>query len=147
MKIYTLTHLTRTASDERRVMIQGFDIPWKLLRVLVPASLPAFIVAIVFWPWIHAYALVPAGGVLGGIYWAVEGRTRGGLHIRQYQSWWDKRQEPTGQLVVCGVLVESSPPITRVRSSSVPVVRREETFLPDTAGRAVSQPGADSSWF
>lgn len=146
MKIYTLTHLTRTASDERRVMIQGFDIPWKLLRVLVPASIPALIVAFVFWPWIHAYALVPASGVLGGIYWAVEGRT-GDLHIRQYQSWWDKRQEPTGQLVVCGVLVESTPTMARVRSASVSVARSEETFLPDTAGRIVSQPGTASSWF
>lgn len=144
MQIYTLTSLTSTASRERRVMIQGFDIPWRVLVVLVPASIPALLILAVLWPWLNAYALVPAGALVAGIWWAVEARTNRGLHVRQYQAWWDRRSEPNGRLVMCGFVIQP-PVLTHIRSSSSPVVRSSDPFIPGTTGRQVSQSG--QSWF
>lgn len=126
-------------------MIQGFDISWRFLVVIVPASIPGLGLMAILWPWLHFYAFVPSVAVVGGIYWAVESRTRGGLRVRKYRSWWDKRTEPTGKLVLCGQVIQVRNHLTQIRSASISVVHGDEQLFPVSVGRQVVTTG--EAWY
>lgn len=83
---YSLTGLTRAAGSNRRVIVQGFDLPFR--GVLVAAA--AFAVGVL--PTIAAVLLVGSWGLLVmaavqlAVFQLVERRTRGGLHLRTYRA-------------------------------------------------------------
>lgn len=113
---YTLTGLTRTAGATRRVVIQGFDLPFR--GVLVAAA--AFAVGLL--PTLAAVLLVGTWGfavmaaVQIAVFQLVERRTRGGLHLRTYRALLDKRRgaRTVGSFRCCGVTVDPAPAAFRV---------------------------------
>src|SRR4029077_3209341 len=102
---YALTGLTRTAGSNRRVIVQGFDLPFR--GVLVAAA--AFAIGLL--PTVFAVLLVGTWGllVMAAVQFAVfqlgERRTRGGLHLRTYRALLDKRtgRRTVGRFRCCGV--------------------------------------------
>ena len=120
---YALTGLTRTAGSNRRVLIQGFDLPFR--GVLVAAA--AFAIGVL--PTVVAVLLVGSWGLLVmaavqvAVFQLVERRTRGGLHLRTYRALLDKRagSRTVGRFRCCGVTVDARPAVFRtVRTASAP---------------------------
>ncbi len=120
---YTLTGLTRTAGATRRVVVQGFDLPFR--GVLVAAA--GFAVGLL--PTVAAVLLVGTWGlavmafVQVAAFQLVERHTRGGLHLRTYRALLDKRRgtRTVGRFRCCGVTVDPAPGVFRVvTAASVP---------------------------
>ncbi len=142
---YSLTGLTRAAGGNRRVLIQGFDLPFR--GVLVAAA--AFAVGVV--PTVVAVLLVGSWGLLVmaavqfAVFQLVERRTRGGLHLRTYRALLDKRagNRTVGRFRCCGVTVDPRPAVFRtITCSSVPgTAAPTETLLE----RALDATGTESA--
>ena len=118
---YALTGLTRTAGASRRVVIQGFDLPFR--GVLVAAVgfavglLPTVAAVLVVGTW----GLAVMAAVQVAVFQLVERRTRGGLHLRTYRALLDKRRggRTVGRFRCCGVTVDARPAVFRtVRTAS-----------------------------
>jgi hypothetical protein len=102
MRVYSLTPLTRSANLQRRVVIQGFDVPLRGLTVAGLAAIPGLILTAVVWSLVGSYAILAFALVEGAAFWLVESRTRSGLQLRQYQRFMDMRRNQTGQFLLCG---------------------------------------------
>jgi len=120
---YALTGLTRTAGATRRVVVQGFDLPFR--GVLVAAAgfavglLPTVAAVLVVGTW----GLAVMAFVQVAVFQLVERRTRGGLHLRTYRALLDKRRgtRTVGRFRCCGVTVDPAPGVFRVvTAASVP---------------------------
>ena len=139
---YSLTGLTRAAGSNRRVIVQGFDMPFR--GVLVAAT--AFAVGLL--PTIAAVLLVGSWGLLVmvavqlAVFQLVERRTRGGLHLRTYRALLDKRagSRTVGRFRCCGVTVDPAPAVFRtVTTASVPGITTAADAL---LARVLQVPGA-----
>jgi hypothetical protein len=102
MQVYSLTGLTRNANAQRRVVIQGFDLPARGLLIASLAFVPSLIITAIFWIFVGEYALVMIPLVEIGVFWLIEGRTRSGLKLRNYQTFYDKKRSSVGTFFVCG---------------------------------------------
>lgn len=129
MRIYTLTPLTRRAASQRRAVLSGFDVPWRLVKVLGIGAVPALLVALVLWPLLGAWSLTAFVGVETGVWWLVESRDTTGLKVKHWRGLLDRRQARIGALLVCGEpLVDSHGKRSRVVASAVRVPRPEPTL-------------------
>jgi hypothetical protein len=123
VRIFCLTPLTRGAAGQRRVVIQGFDLPARALVIAGLALVPAIVVTLVAWALVGEVALLAVPLVEGVAFWLIETRTRSGLRLRTYQAMADKRkaQREVGRFFVAG---REFDPLgeewVRVRSGSVP---------------------------
>jgi len=104
--VYTLTSLTRSAGQARRVVIAGFDAPLRGVLVTAVALLVAFLPTAILWIFLGPSALLLAVLVVGAAFYLVESRTRSGLHLRTYQAMIDKKREVIGQFICCGIPVD-----------------------------------------
>jgi hypothetical protein len=101
MNVYVLTPLTRSVNLQRRVVIQGFDLPVRGLTITGLALLPALPVAGILWQFIGSYALVSVLVIEAAAHWLIESRTRNGLRLRRYQRFIDIRKSVNGTFLVC----------------------------------------------
>lgn len=106
MKVYSLTNLTRTSSSQRRVVIHGLDLPARGLVIALIGLLPGLLVSAIAYKIFGTYGFIMLPATEGGLFWLVESRTRGGLHLRQYQSLVDRRRSNVGKFTCCGVVVD-----------------------------------------
>jgi len=121
MKVYSLTPLLRSANQQRRVVIQGFDLPVRGLTIAGLALAPALVVTAILWAFVGQYALVAVPGVELFAFWVIESRTRSGLQLRQYQRFVDKRRSASGTFLVCNrPITPLSHVFGHVMASSVP---------------------------
>jgi len=120
MQVYSLTELTRNASADRRVVIQGFDLPMRGLMIVGIAAIPALIVTIIGWVLVGEYAVLLFVGVEMAAYWLIETRSRRGLQLKRYQTILDRYRSIDGRFTCCGVEID---PLhgtwATIRSSSV----------------------------
>jgi len=109
---YALTGLTRTAGASRRVVIQGFDLPFRGVLVAAVGLLPTVAAVLV----VGAWGLAVMACVQVAVFQLVERRTRGGLHLRTYRALLDKRRggRAVGRFRCCGVTVDPAPSVFRV---------------------------------
>ena len=109
---YALTGLTRTAGASRRVVIQGFDLPFRGVLVASVGLLPTVAAVLV----VGAWGLAVMACVQVAVFQLVERRTRGGLHLRTYRALLDKRRggRTVGRFRCCGVTVDPAPSVFRV---------------------------------
>lgn len=101
MNAYTLSPLTRSANLQRRVVIQGFDLPVRGLTIAALALIPALPITIILWTFTGSYALVSIFVVEGAAFWLIESRTRNGLQLRRYQRFVDIRRSVSGTFTMC----------------------------------------------
>ncbi len=129
MRIYALTPLTRRALDQRRAVLSGIDVPWRVVKVLGIGALPSLLVAFMAWSFVGTWALVAF--VLGEActWWLVESRDTTGLRVRRWRGLLDRRQAHLGVLVVCGEpVIGRQGRKAQVVSSSVRVLKSEVTM-------------------
>ncbi len=106
MNVYVLTNLTRKANEQRRAVIQGFDVPIRGLTIAGLSLLPAIPVTAIAWTFLGSYSLlcIPIIEVLA--FWLIESRTRGGLQLRRYQRLLDIRRSVSGTFLLCDRPIE-----------------------------------------
>lgn len=124
MQVYNLTPLTRTANANRRVVIQGFDLPARGLLVAALAAIPGLIATVIAWTIVGQLGILMLPVVELLAFWLIEGRSRNGLQLRRYQTFYDRQRSMTGAYICCGVTVD---PLggtwATVTASSTPVLR------------------------
>lgn len=101
-QVYTLTKLTRSAGQSRRVVVAGFDAPLRGLVVTILALAVSAIPTMILWLAVGPLALVLSMLTVGAAFYLVEGRTRSGLRLRTYQAMINKKRERIGQFMCCG---------------------------------------------
>jgi len=142
---YSLTGLTRTSGSNRRVVIQGFDLPFRGVLVAAAAFAVGLLPTVVAVLLVGSWGLLVMAAVQVAVFQLVERRTRGGLHLRTYRALLDKRagQRTIGRFRCCGVTVDPRPAVFRtVTSASVPGgATPTETMLE----RVLDAPGAGSA--
>lgn len=124
MQVYSLTPLTRRGAEQRRAVIQGFDIPWTVLRVLAIGFVPAMLLTAIMWVFVGEYAVLVLPMAEGALYWLLESRTRGGLRVRQYQAALDRQRARTNTYMSRGIVSSEAQTGFLIRSS-VPIERPE----------------------
>ena len=102
LTVYALTGMTRDASAQRRMVIQGFDIPARVFMVMLAAAGPALVITLIGWALVGSYAIVLLPAFLAGVFVLVEGRSRSGLRLRNYQALLDRKRASNGRWFVCG---------------------------------------------
>lgn len=107
-QVYTLTSLTRSAGQSRRVVVAGFDAPLRGLLVTGLALAVSALPTAILWLFIGPSALFLSMLAVGAAFYLVESRTRSGLQLRTYQAMIDKRRENIGQFLCCGKAVQPS---------------------------------------
>lgn len=101
MNVYSLTNLTRNANQQRRVVIQGFDLPVRGLTIAGLAFIPAIPVTAIAWAVVGQYALVCVPIIEILAFWLIESRTRSGMRLRRYQRFLDIRRSVSGTFMIC----------------------------------------------
>lgn len=130
MKVYTLTRLTRRIDEQRRVVIQGFEIRARVLKVVLIGAIPAAVVAGIAAAIVGIYSLFVFVAVDAAFYALLEVRTRRGLQLVYYKSILDRTRSKVGSFAVSGVVIDplettwgyvvaSSRPATRPADSTV----------------------------
>ena len=105
MRVYSLTPMTRSVNLQRRVVIQGFDLPMRGLTIAGFALIPALPLTAMVWPFLGVYALFTLFIVEAAAFWMIETRTRSGLKLRRYQRFLDMRKSVEGSFMICGEVV------------------------------------------
>jgi len=106
MQVFTLSRMTRNVASQRRVVIQGFDLPARGLMIAGIAIVPGIIVTAIMWIFMGTLAIIWIPVVELAAFWLIETRTRSGLRLRQYQAFLDKRRSIAGTFVCCGVAID-----------------------------------------
>lgn len=121
--VFSLTPLTgRGSGGNRRVIVQGFDVPWRSVIIALTAAPIGVIAAAIAWLFIGEYALAVLFIVEGIAFWLVESRSRRGLHLRTYQTLLDKKKHVDGQLIMCGRPIDAAVAEEgTIRQNTVPV--------------------------
>lgn len=145
--VYVLTDVTRKASEQRRVVISGFDVRWRTVAIAMVGAVPGIALAGILWPLLNTTAILALPATIGVIYFMVEFRSKSGLHLPMWKQIADKRKSTVGSYFMCNV--EIDPMAQRhflIQRSSVTVEKEQvsETddlsnpFLPLGAGPAAS---------
>jgi hypothetical protein len=120
---YALTGLTRSAGANRRVVIQGFDLPFRGVVVAAAGFAVGVLPTVVAVLLVGSWGLAVMAAVEVAVFQLVERRSRSGLHLRTYRSLLDKRKgkRTVGRFRCCGVTVDPAPRRFRVlTAASVP---------------------------
>lgn len=106
MKVYTLTRLTRKIDEQRRVVIQGFEVRARLVKVALIGAVPAGLLAAMSATVLGVYAIVVFAAVEAAVYILLEARIRSGLRLRAYQDLLDRSRSKVGMFQVAGETVD-----------------------------------------
>jgi hypothetical protein len=99
-KVYDLTPLTRSF-NQRRVVIQGFDVSLRSLIVFLIGLAPSLILTAISWTLFGMYALVMLAVGEVATFWLIEGRSRGGLRLKNYRALIDRKRSMSGSFICC----------------------------------------------
>jgi len=132
VKVYTLTRLTRKIDEQRRVVIQGFEVRARLVKVVLIGAVPAALLAAISATVLGIYAILVFVLVEVAVYILIEARIRSGLRLRAYQDLLDRSRSKVGTFQVAGETVD---PLGGdwgyVTASSRPRQRRAGEILDD----------------
>jgi hypothetical protein len=144
MNVYSLTPLLRSANQQRRVVIQGFDLPVRGLTIAGLALAPSLVVTAILWTVFGEYALVAIPIIELFAFWVIESRTRSGLQLRQYQRFVDKRRSASGTFLICNrPITPLSHIFGHVLASSVPgLPTPQPSFITESARRGKNRKAA-----
>lgn len=106
MKVYTLTRLTRKIDEQRRVVIQGFEVRARLLKVVLLGAVPAAVLAAISATVLGIYAVMVFALAEIAVYVLIEARIRSGLRLRAYQDLLDRSRSKVGTFQVAGETVD-----------------------------------------
>jgi len=104
-QVYTLTSLTRSSGQSRRVVLAGFDVPLRGFVVTLVASIASIPAVSIAWLFLGSMSLVFTLLFIVAAFVLVEGRSKRGLQLRMYQSIIDQKRENVGRFICCGMEV------------------------------------------
>lgn len=120
--VYFLTEITRRSTENRRVIIQGFDVRWRTVLILLATVPIALLVSLVLWPIAGTPAVLAFPLVIGIGFWLIEARTRSGLQLPMYRWILDRRASSVGEFFMCGRRIEPARQFgATIMASTVPV--------------------------
>jgi hypothetical protein len=141
-KVYDLTPLTRSF-NQRRVVIQGFDVSLRSLIVFLVGLAPSLILTAIAWTVLGMYALLML--VLGEVatFWLIEGRSRGGLRLKNYRALIDRKRSMSGSFICCWQPIDvTNGTWASVVAAAVPVDRSTAPQSPATDPFLFREPAA-----
>lgn len=147
--VYDLTPLTRGAAEQRRAVIQGFEVRWRPFLIGVIGLVPSFLLTALLWPWIGSFAILSGPILIGATIWLVEGRARRGQRLRNWASLKNRLTSSTGSFFVSGTPFDPlHAPMSLLQSASLPVEQRPATDAEEMAaleGREIPVVATDSA--
>lgn len=130
--VYVLTDVTRKASEQRRVVISGFDVRWRTVAIAMIGFLPGVMVTALLWPIFSQNALVALPLTIMVIYFMIEHRSKTGLHLPMWKQIADKKKSTVGKYFICNVEIDpEAERMFMIRRSSVPVIQPDKLQLGD----------------
>ena len=140
MHVYDLTGLTRGAGEQRRVVIQSFDVPFQSLVLGICGVVAALPFVAMLFPLLGYFALFGIVVVELGVFWLFRWRSRSGLRLKNYQAILDRRRSHVGRFLVCGRPYDFTRGLAiAVVSSSMPSPRRRHVRDVDVAADLFSR--------
>lgn len=116
-----LTHLTSQAGEERRITVQGFDLPRRLTLVALASGAAGLAPTLVLWSLLGQLSLAIVVLSVGAGF-LLDSRTTTGLKQRRAVALLDAKRANTGRFLVCGTEIHPGSTHERtLRVSSVPV--------------------------
>lgn len=120
--VYFLTDITRRSNEHRRVIVQGFDVRWRTVLIVLATAPIGLILTLVLWPIISEPAILVMPATVAGGFWLIEHRTRSGLQLPMYRWLLDRKGSSVGQFFMCGRRIEPGRQIgATIMASTVPV--------------------------
>ena len=99
--MFTLTAMTgREASAHRTVVIGTVEMNWRVWMILLGAFPLAIISTLILMPFVGISSLLMIPLIEGGAVFAIHRRSRSGLKLRTYQSFYDKRRAVLNQYML-----------------------------------------------
>jgi len=133
--VYVLTDITRKANQNRRVVIQGFDVRWRTVVILGATAVPAIVLGIIGWSLAQQFGLILPPLFIGGAFYLIEHRTRTGLQLPMYRTILDRRRSSIGKFFMCGREIDpAAMPAVTLMASTVPVHRDHEALAENAMG-------------
>lgn len=133
--IYTLTELTgRRSGTDRRVIIQGFDLPMRSVIIGGIVAVPAFIATVIVWQFVGGYSVLTFFVVEAAAFWLIEGTTSRQMGVKNYQALADRRRSSVGQFYMCGRRFDPHAVVAgTLRVNTVPVTHDSDIDRLDVA--------------
>lgn len=121
-RCYVLTEYTSRAAEDRRIIVQGVDLPRRQTIIGAIGLAASLFPTLILWNLIGEYAILfPVVFLFGA--WILDSRTSSGLKTRRAIALLDARRSNNGKFLVCGR------PITP--AASRPVHLKQSTVLVD----------------
>ncbi len=125
--MFSLSPLTRRAASQRRVIVSGWDVPFRGFMIFLAALPVALAVTALLWVLFageYALAMIPVVEI--AVFWLIETRTRSGLRLRTYQTILDSQRAQIGTFFCCWRVIDPlSGRLGVIVASSIPVVPAE----------------------
>lgn len=120
--VYFLTDITRRSNEHRRVIVQGFDVRWRTVLILLVAVPAGLLLSLILWPIINTPAILACPLAVGAGFWLVEHRSRTGLQLPMYRWLLDRKSSSVGQFFMCGRRIDPARQFgATIMASTVPV--------------------------
>lgn len=103
IRVFDLTPLTRGAAASRRAVIKSFEVRWQVLLLAAGALVPGSIITMILWRWLESAALLAIPITIAAAYWLIEGRSRQGMQLRNWQTLQRRFSNSNGRFIVAGM--------------------------------------------
>lgn len=120
--VYVLTDITRRSSEQRRVVVSGFDVRWRSVVMCMIGTPPGLMLVGIGWVFLGQYALLLLPLTIVGLFVLVDGKSKAGLGLPLWRTLLDRKQSSVGKFFMCGVEIDPlDEPIVNIVLSTVPV--------------------------
>lgn len=132
--LFDLTPLTRDVAENRRVVVQGWDLNRRVFILFLLGLAPAALLAAVTFPLLGQYTLVVFVCTYIPIFWLVLGRSGKGMELPNWRVLLTKKQSNKGHFVLRGerMAQDRHAPRVLVRASRPGPGLAAATDVPDT---------------
>lgn len=101
--LYSLTPMTgRTSGADRTTVIGTVEMKWRTFWIAVFAMVPGGILTAVFYPMLDAWSFLWIAVTEALAFYLIERRSKEGLRLRTYQTFFDKKKSNINEFYLCG---------------------------------------------
>lgn len=105
--LYSLTPMTgRTAGADRTTVIGTVEMKWRTFWIAIFALVPGGILTAVFYPMIDVWSFLWMAITEGLAFYLIEKRSKEGLRLRTYQTFFDKKKSNVNEFYLCGQRID-----------------------------------------
>ncbi|MCC3299474.1 hypothetical protein [Arthrobacter caoxuetaonis] len=105
--LYSLTPMTgRTSGADRTTVIGTVEMKWRTFWIAVFAMVPGGILTAVFYPMLDAWSFLWIAVTEALAFYLIERRSKEGLRLRTYQTFFDKKKSNINEFYLCGQRID-----------------------------------------